>query len=268
MTSPGAVFKNVLIIASRVNESYDASPGHIRGYDTVTGALKWIFHTIPARRTGRPRLLEVGQGGELRRRQRLGRRDHRRTARLGVRRHRLGDRGLLRRLPQGRQPVRQLCARARCDDGRAQVALPDRAPRHLGLRQSAGADPGHDRIGTDREGRRRAAHEDGLHVRARSRHRQAALSGAGSAGAALDRARRGNGADAADSAQAAAARSADPDGSRSDQHHAGSAGAGAAGTSAATSPGRSIRRRACRARSPRRAISAAPNGTAPASIRC
>jgi quinoprotein glucose dehydrogenase len=47
MTSPGAVFKNVLIIASRVNESYDASPGHIRAYDTVTGQLKWIFHTIP-----------------------------------------------------------------------------------------------------------------------------------------------------------------------------------------------------------------------------
>ena len=47
MTSPGAVFKNILIIASRVNESYDASPGHIRGYDTVTGALTWIFHTIP-----------------------------------------------------------------------------------------------------------------------------------------------------------------------------------------------------------------------------
>jgi quinoprotein glucose dehydrogenase len=47
MTSPGAVFKNMLIIASRVNESYDASPGHIRGYDAVTGAMKWIFHTIP-----------------------------------------------------------------------------------------------------------------------------------------------------------------------------------------------------------------------------
>ena len=52
MTSPGAVFKNILIIASRVNESYDASPGHIRGYDTVTGALKWIFHTIPAKAAG------------------------------------------------------------------------------------------------------------------------------------------------------------------------------------------------------------------------
>jgi quinoprotein glucose dehydrogenase len=47
MTSPGAVFKNFLIIASRVNESYDASPGHIRAYDTATGDLKWIFHTIP-----------------------------------------------------------------------------------------------------------------------------------------------------------------------------------------------------------------------------
>lgn len=47
MTSPGAVFKNLLIVASRVNESYDASPGHIRAYDTVTGELKWIFHTIP-----------------------------------------------------------------------------------------------------------------------------------------------------------------------------------------------------------------------------
>lgn len=47
MTSPGAVFKNLLILGSRVNESYDASPGHIRGFDAVTGQLKWTFHTIP-----------------------------------------------------------------------------------------------------------------------------------------------------------------------------------------------------------------------------
>lgn len=49
MTSPGAVFRNLLIIASRVNETYDASPGHIRAYDAVSGEMKWIFHTIPAR---------------------------------------------------------------------------------------------------------------------------------------------------------------------------------------------------------------------------
>lgn len=47
MTSPGAIYKNMLILGSRVNEDYGASPGYIRGYDTVTGALKWTFHTIP-----------------------------------------------------------------------------------------------------------------------------------------------------------------------------------------------------------------------------
>ncbi len=52
MTSPGAIYKNLLILGSRVNESYDAAPGHIRAYDTITGELKWIFHTIP--RDGEP----------------------------------------------------------------------------------------------------------------------------------------------------------------------------------------------------------------------
>jgi quinoprotein glucose dehydrogenase len=47
MTSPGAVYKNLLIVGSRVNETYGASPGYIRAYDTVTGQLKWTFHTIP-----------------------------------------------------------------------------------------------------------------------------------------------------------------------------------------------------------------------------
>jgi quinoprotein glucose dehydrogenase len=49
MTAPGAVYKNLLIVGSRVNESYGASPGHIRAFDTLTGELKWIFHTIPQR---------------------------------------------------------------------------------------------------------------------------------------------------------------------------------------------------------------------------
>jgi quinoprotein glucose dehydrogenase len=52
MTSPGSVYKNLLIVGSRVNETYGSSPGHIRAYDTVTGELKWIFHTIP--QTGEP----------------------------------------------------------------------------------------------------------------------------------------------------------------------------------------------------------------------
>ncbi|MHA7830247.1 MAG: outer membrane protein assembly factor BamB family protein [Flagellimonas sp.] len=46
-TSPGAIYRNTLIMGSTVSESGNAPPGHIRGFDVVTGALKWVFHTIP-----------------------------------------------------------------------------------------------------------------------------------------------------------------------------------------------------------------------------
>ena len=46
-TTPGVVYKNTLIIGSSVSEGGDAAPGHVRGFDVVTGKLKWVFHTIP-----------------------------------------------------------------------------------------------------------------------------------------------------------------------------------------------------------------------------
>jgi quinoprotein glucose dehydrogenase len=46
-TSPGIVFKDLLIMGSRVSEGSDAAPGYIRAYDTRTGAQRWVFHTIP-----------------------------------------------------------------------------------------------------------------------------------------------------------------------------------------------------------------------------
>ena len=46
-TSPPLVFDNLLISGSRVAETADAAPGHIRAYDVLTGERKWIFHTIP-----------------------------------------------------------------------------------------------------------------------------------------------------------------------------------------------------------------------------
>jgi quinoprotein glucose dehydrogenase len=46
-TTPGVIFKNLLIIGTRVSESDDSAPGHIRAYDVLTGKLRWIFHTIP-----------------------------------------------------------------------------------------------------------------------------------------------------------------------------------------------------------------------------
>lgn len=46
-TSPGIIYKDQIIIGSRVSEHTDAAPGHIRSYDVRTGKLRWIFHTIP-----------------------------------------------------------------------------------------------------------------------------------------------------------------------------------------------------------------------------
>ncbi|MDB5229918.1 MAG: pyrroloquinoline quinone-dependent dehydrogenase [Chitinophagaceae bacterium] len=46
-TSPPSVYKDLVITGTRVSEAMDAAPGHIRAYDTRTGRMKWIFHTIP-----------------------------------------------------------------------------------------------------------------------------------------------------------------------------------------------------------------------------
>jgi quinoprotein glucose dehydrogenase len=46
-TSPGIVFKNLLIMGAEVSELYGAQPGYIRAYNCKTGKLEWTFHTIP-----------------------------------------------------------------------------------------------------------------------------------------------------------------------------------------------------------------------------
>ncbi|MDQ0108795.1 quinoprotein glucose dehydrogenase [Chitinophaga terrae (ex Kim and Jung 2007)] len=46
-TSPGVVFKDLLILGSRVDEGPNAAPGDIRAFNILTGKLQWSFHTIP-----------------------------------------------------------------------------------------------------------------------------------------------------------------------------------------------------------------------------
>jgi quinoprotein glucose dehydrogenase len=46
-SSPGIIYKDLLIMGSAVGEGKDAAPGHIRAYDVRTGKINWIFHTIP-----------------------------------------------------------------------------------------------------------------------------------------------------------------------------------------------------------------------------
>src|SRR5215472_14575757 len=47
LTSPGIVYKDLLIVGGRESESLPASYGDIRAYDTRSGTLRWTFHTIP-----------------------------------------------------------------------------------------------------------------------------------------------------------------------------------------------------------------------------
>lgn len=47
LTTPGVIYKDLLIIGSLVSEALPAAPGHIRAFDVRTGKLRWIFHTIP-----------------------------------------------------------------------------------------------------------------------------------------------------------------------------------------------------------------------------
>lgn len=46
-TTPGIIFKNLLIMGSRLSEEGDGAPGHIRAFDVRTGKRVWIFHTLP-----------------------------------------------------------------------------------------------------------------------------------------------------------------------------------------------------------------------------
>src|SRR5258705_1206843 len=45
-TSPGVVYKDVLIWGTRVGEEAGSAPGHVRAYDARTGKIRWTFHTI------------------------------------------------------------------------------------------------------------------------------------------------------------------------------------------------------------------------------
>lgn len=45
--TPGAIYKNLLVMGTRVGEGPGSSPGHIRAYNVITGEIEWTFHTIP-----------------------------------------------------------------------------------------------------------------------------------------------------------------------------------------------------------------------------
>ena len=187
MTSPGAVYKNLLIVGSRVNESYDASPGHIRAYDTVTGQLKWMFHTIP-------RAGDVGH-----------------DTWKWVKGETYGGANAWGGITVDERRGWVFCATGSATDdfyGGFRKGTNLFANSVLALDATTGERKWHYQTvhhdiwdydnppapilvtltdGGSDQGRRRPAHEDGVHVRAGSGHRRAAVSGRGRAGACAPR---------------------------------------------------------------------------------
>ncbi len=47
LTSPGVVYRDLLIVGGRNPETLPSPPGNVRAFDVRTGKLRWSFHTIP-----------------------------------------------------------------------------------------------------------------------------------------------------------------------------------------------------------------------------
>ena len=47
LTTPGVVYKDLIIVGGRNPEAHPAPPGDIRAFDVHTGKVRWAFHTIP-----------------------------------------------------------------------------------------------------------------------------------------------------------------------------------------------------------------------------
>jgi glucose dehydrogenase len=47
LTTPGVIYKDMIIVGGRNPETHPAPPGDIRAFDVHTGKLRWSFHTIP-----------------------------------------------------------------------------------------------------------------------------------------------------------------------------------------------------------------------------
>ena len=46
-TTPGIIYRDLLILGSILPETLPAAPGDIRAFDVRTGKVRWTFHTIP-----------------------------------------------------------------------------------------------------------------------------------------------------------------------------------------------------------------------------
>jgi glucose dehydrogenase len=47
LTTPGIIYKDLIIVGGRNPETHPSPPGYVQAFDLRTGKLRWTFHTIP-----------------------------------------------------------------------------------------------------------------------------------------------------------------------------------------------------------------------------
>ena len=199
VTSPPTVIGDVVAVGGLVwdGQRTEHAPGVVRGFDARTGDLVWFWDPVPP---GTPPLPKTANGEP---------RFHHGTPNawsifsVDAARDLLifgtgnAGPGLLRRRAQGPRLLLVVGHRAARRYGRARLALPDRAPRSVGLRRRRAAVADRRPEGRRDDPRRRAGHEDGTRLRAAPRDGRAGVAGRGTPGRSGRRARRDLRADAA-----------------------------------------------------------------------
>ena len=149
------VAKDVVIVgaahrAGNAPRSRTNAKGYIRGFDVKTGKRLWIFHTIPQPGEFGNETWEKDSWSYSGNAGVWGPFSVDEELETGVPARRTVDGRLFRWTPAGQQPLHRVARGGRPAHGEAQMALPVRPPRHLGLRPSVRADSGR------RYGRRQA----------------------------------------------------------------------------------------------------------------
>ena len=210
INSTPVIVKNVIIAGANIQDlpqTKEQPRGDIFGFDAGNReeALDLPFDSAERR----IRVRELGRwiGGVHRRHECLVDAHRRRGARLRLPAVRHADQRLLRRPSARRQPVCRKPRLSRRQDRQTGLAFPGRPSWTLGLRLSDGADSrGHHGQRAAHQCRR-AGQQAGVRLCVRSTNRRARLADRGAAGAAVERAGRAHGENAAVSDEAAALRS-------------------------------------------------------------
>ena len=153
LTTPGVVYRDLLIVGSVTGERLPASPGDIRAYDVAHRRVALDVPHHSAARRARRRHLAAGRVAAHRRRQQLGRHD-RSTKSAASSTCRRARRHSTSTAPTATATTSSPTAsRARSRHRQADLALPGRPARHLGQGPAVAADARHRQAGRPHDAR-------------------------------------------------------------------------------------------------------------------